>query len=92
MVLDFTQFFSQTGSFGSIMGEFWVFVIILIVAFSLFLYSYGLNGREISFFVLFSTLYIFLQNVFELPVSLVQSIVVMILIFVGFYLYKFFSK
>jgi len=92
MVLNFSQFFSQTGSLGSIMGEFWVFVIILIVAFSLFLYSYGLNGREISFFVLFSTLYIFLQNVFELPISVVQSIVVIILIFVGFYLYKFFSK
>lgn len=88
-----SETFGATGSGIEIFGGIWYLIgFFILIFFILLLVSQKASAENIAFFVLSFFLLIISNGLFNIPIYLITTIIIMIVMFISFYAYKIFNK
>lgn len=72
--------------YGTIFGQVWIFIVIIIVFFSFILYKYGVSFKDVlMYYYLSFGFLIYYYSIFSIPIIWVQMIIIFIFLVVGYY-------
>lgn len=85
--------FGQSGTASQFFGgQWWAVGILLIVILVLYFYARGLSAEGVALFLFAAVLFILIDELFVMPQEYVMLIIVLILMFFGFMLWRFIGK
>ena len=89
----FSETFGATGSATTFFGgQWWIVGLFLLIIFITFLAAYRVSSYGITLFTIFGFLSIGSYQLYMINEQIVQTIMFIIFMFVGFMAYRFFSK